>query len=200
MKTLTSRSHSRKGFTLVELLVVVAIIAILAGLGLAVAGRAKDRANQATASAAISKLGNAIDLYFDKYDELPLSEGESTDVEKQTDSELMNILCGVESARDQNPFLTPFFEFKAAKGAGNDKYNGLDRDRTQAELYAPWRTRNRNDRYYRVILDYDYNKELEEPSNIGDDILYGSRYLIYTLGKDGEIGQGHNTDNVYSWR
>ena len=200
MKAHTSRTLSRKGFTLVELLVVIAIIAVLAGLGLSVAAGAKQRAAEATAAAAIRSLSDAIDLYFDKYDELPLSEGETTDAEKRSDNELMGPLVGLESAKDQNPYQISFFEFKAARGSSNAKYNGLDRDQSQAALYGPWRTKEVNDRYYQVIFDYDYNKEIQEPSNLGNDVQYGPKYLIYCYGKDGKIGQANNLDNVYSWK
>ncbi|MDA7863737.1 type II secretion system GspH family protein [Akkermansiaceae bacterium] len=200
MKTRTARPLSRKGFTLVELLVVVAIIAVLAGLGLGVAKMAKDRANDVTAKAAIGKLGSAIDLYLDKYDELPLSEGETTDTEKRTDNELMGPLCGLESSKDQNPYQISFFEFKGAKGSGNDKYGGLDRSQTEAQLYGPWRTRNVNDRYYQVIFNYDYNDNIEVPTNLGSDTVYGVKFLIYSYGKDGKIGQENNQDNVYGWK
>jgi len=200
MKLLKSRSLSKKGFTLVELLVVVSIIAVLAGLGLSVASMARNKAAEATAQAAVRSLSDAIDLYYDKYDELPLSEGEQTDAEKRTDTELMAPLCGLEIARDENPYQISFFEFKAAKGAGNNRYNGLYRTQSEAQLFGPWRTQNVNDRYYQVVFDYDYDKEIQEPATLGNEIQYGPRYLIYSYGRDGRIGQEYNVDNIYSWK
>ena len=200
MKAHTSRSLSRKGFTLVELLVVVSIIAILATLAGAGAKTAMEAAKKAKARAAMKTLADAVDLYYDRYDSLPLSDGADGDTEFRTDSELMNVLCGLESAKIENPYLTSFFEYKSAKGKGNNQFDGLARTETEAQLFGPWKTRNINERYYQVILDLDYDKEVREPSNLGNKIQYGRRYLIYSYGKDGKIGQEYNIDNLYNWR
>ncbi|MGJ8696418.1 MAG: type II secretion system protein [Verrucomicrobiaceae bacterium] len=200
MKAHSSSLTSRKGFTLVELLVVISIIAILATLAIAGAGMALNKAKEAKSRAAIEALSKSIELYFDKENQLPLGGDYATDVEKRTDNELMSVLCGLESAQAENPSRTAYFEFKKAKGKGNNLVDGLYRTQTEAQLFGPWKTKNKDDRYYFVIFDYDYDKEIQEPSSLGNEIQYGRKYLIYCYGKDGKIGNENNLDNIYNWK
>lgn len=60
---------ARPGFTLVELLVVVAIAGILAGLLLPVLAQARDRARQSACASNLRQLGGAVTLYAQDYDE-----------------------------------------------------------------------------------------------------------------------------------
>lgn len=59
----------RRGFTLIEMLVVIAIIAILAGMLFPVFARARDTANQAVCISNLRQLGVSIRLYGDDYDD-----------------------------------------------------------------------------------------------------------------------------------
>jgi prepilin-type N-terminal cleavage/methylation domain-containing protein/prepilin-type processing-associated H-X9-DG protein len=61
--------RARKGFTLVELLVVVAIIAILAGILYPVFSQARAKAQQTACAANVKQLGTAIQIYVQDYDE-----------------------------------------------------------------------------------------------------------------------------------
>lgn len=58
-----------RGFTLVELLVVIAIIAILAALLLPALQKAKEAARRAVCTAHLSQLGKAFAAYIDEYNE-----------------------------------------------------------------------------------------------------------------------------------
>ncbi|MCB9790677.1 type II secretion system protein [Candidatus Nomurabacteria bacterium] len=69
-----------KGFTLVELLIVMGIIAVLAVLGVAVARFAIQRANNIQHSDAVDELGNAMQLYYGDKREYP-TVAEFTDFE-----------------------------------------------------------------------------------------------------------------------
>jgi general secretion pathway protein G len=63
MRTLSSRGHARRGFTLIEILVVIVVIAILATLVAPNVFRHVGAAKSATAKSQIEMIGAALDAY-----------------------------------------------------------------------------------------------------------------------------------------
>lgn len=60
----------RRGFTLIEMLVVIAIIAIIAGLLFPVFARAKATAKQTACVSNLSQIGKSVGMYMGDYDDL----------------------------------------------------------------------------------------------------------------------------------
>jgi prepilin-type N-terminal cleavage/methylation domain-containing protein len=75
MKTISLPSNRRRAFTLVELLTVIAIIAILAALLLPVLGRAKLNAQKTQAKLQVQDILTAIQNYNSAYSRFPVSSG-----------------------------------------------------------------------------------------------------------------------------
>lgn len=72
-RTPSSRINVRRGFTLIEVLVVVAIIALLAAILFPVFARAREQARRSSCASNLKQLGLAIAQYTQDYDErLPL--------------------------------------------------------------------------------------------------------------------------------
>ncbi len=63
------RVRARSGFTLIELFVVIAIIAILAALLFPVFGQARERARQAACLSNVKQIGLSLSLYVQDFDE-----------------------------------------------------------------------------------------------------------------------------------
>ena len=75
MKTKTNNSNNataKRGFTLVELLVVIGIIAILAGMILPALSKAKDSAKKAQAKSEMQNISGAVRTYEAEYSRYPI--------------------------------------------------------------------------------------------------------------------------------
>src|SRR4051794_29372201 len=70
-KLFPGRRSSRLAFTLIELLIVIAIIAILAGLLVPVAGRISVSRMKSVSRAELTQIATAIDAYKAKYNFYP---------------------------------------------------------------------------------------------------------------------------------
>lgn len=84
--------QNKKGFTLVELLMVVAVIGILVSIAIPAALSVRREAQIATARQNMMDIATAVESYFQEYGRLP---------EASTSREIMQILVGLN--RDQNP-------------------------------------------------------------------------------------------------
>ncbi|MGA0334382.1 MAG: type II secretion system protein, partial [Kiritimatiellia bacterium] len=104
------------GFTLIEMLVVIAIIALLAGLLFPAVSSALNTAKKAKAQTAAQNIETAVMVYSNEYNgRLPIeaagySVAETTDDSKNILIVLMNLNTGVNSGYELNPKRITFLE------------------------------------------------------------------------------------------
>jgi prepilin-type N-terminal cleavage/methylation domain-containing protein len=199
MKHTLPTSFTRRGFTLVELLVVISIIAVLASLGFGMYNKALETTKKTEATQCLSNLIMACDSFFEEYQALPMATTSAIDAEQVTDNRLMGPLLGQQGSQDENPKFQTFFTWKQAKGKGASAVGGLERTENRAELVGPWFNPSKSDRYYRLMFNYDYDNQLREPQVLGNEIVWDVRVIGYHMGKDGKVGGSNDSDNVYSW-
>lgn len=152
-----SADTSRSGFTLLELLIVISIIAILAAIAFPATSLVMTQARKAQAKTQAQGIVNAIKLYETQYAVLPLgnSPGEQQIL---TDQNFINILTGVD--QDQNPKETVFIEGKVAKQAAGSKparSGFVEEGGGSQSLVDPWGNP------YVVIMDADDDKQIKVP-------------------------------------
>ncbi len=188
MKT-TSYSSSSKGFTLVELLVVVAIIAVLASATFAIGPAMMNRARKVSAQASASSINNAIEMYYTEYSALPTTTANNaspTEVALTTSVggtgvDIIKVLSG-EDLLSQNPRKMRFLTGKEAKnGRDGFIYSG----NLVTAMLDPW-----GQPFY-ILMDYDYNELLSvriaTPKSSPTTTvipLRGRRAAVYSLGVD----------------
>ena len=135
------REKQRAAFTLLELLVVVGIIAILAGILLPMVGAAFRKAEQATARQAVHAIAAAIEQYQVEYGKLPIANdaqhGAVDGAESHTD--VMDALMAKND--DANPKKIIFLQ--------------TEKTITGSSYTDPW------DEEYLVYLDKDYDQKTQ---------------------------------------
>lgn len=191
--TLHRTAAACRAFTLIELLIVIAIIAILAGLAFPAVQGALESGRKAQARNDLQQLVMAVRAFQLEYGRLPTVDGSgefSTDNDK-----LMNVLRGTADAGAQlqmNPRKIPFMEPKIAKTTKG----GLGPD---GKFYDPWGTP------YRVRLDEDYNNNIDNfySSGAGFGTLNYS-VIAASAGPDKTPGSGNKDagtakDDLTSW-
>lgn len=191
---MNSSHASRSAFTLIELLTVIAIIGILAGLLLPALGKARQKAKIAKAQTEVSSLEAAWKAYFTEYGKWPCSatqcppggqpatEGTSQGV--QAFSEIVALLGGYagtvnsyQPARD-NPRLIRFLEIpqKSISSTG--------------AFVDPWGNP------YKMLFDLDYDNWIGTP-NFGN---IARSVIVWSRGPDGkDVTAAEQQDDIRSW-
>jgi prepilin-type N-terminal cleavage/methylation domain-containing protein len=158
--TLPYRSSKRAGFTLVELLVVIGIIAILASVILSAGGNALKAAERAKANNLANQIQTSCIAYYTEYSVYPVPTGTATgadyfigDTDATNWKSLIQALCGNIDPYTGTGNQTPTTPNTRAIGFLN--LRPADVDVNDAPLNPlPFSTANK---YFNIGLDNDYS-------------------------------------------
>lgn len=133
------------GMTLIELMVVIMIIMVVAGIGFPLLGKGRKLAKMAQASRATVQLAAAVENYYLEYGKYPLQNGASDKHYNDSFTDLTNLfntLYGYNTDDFHNPREVVFYEPRLdSLGKGNT-------------LLDPWGTN------YHVWADWDLSRTL----------------------------------------
>jgi prepilin-type N-terminal cleavage/methylation domain-containing protein len=191
------------GFTLVELLVVITIIAVLAGAATPMALSAIQKAKKTRALNTCVGIASAVNSYYTEYGAMP-KDGMSADttVDTKTDIDFLNVLLGTETV--DAPLNTRAIKFLSVEeGKKQGTTGGIDglvynkEDGKLEGLFDPWGGR------YFVMLDGDYDEEIKVQPAAADETktLRGRRVAVWSNGADAVSGTGGKVaDDVKTWK
>ena len=183
MQMTRSNKHS---FTLIEMLVVMVIIVILAGLLLPVVQVAKTSADQARAKENIHQLAAAFRSYFSEFGRWPSNTIAAANISGapagSTDSYIPTNLFA-------NTSSITFYDYSTKDILTNTTCSCF-------VLVDPWKNP------YRVRLDTGYKGAVKNPFDNSTSLQWG--FAIWSMGPDGANDLGGDTsflnkDNPKSW-
>ncbi len=162
--------NKKKGFTIIELLTVLAIIGILAGLIMGAAGKAREKAMIAKARASISSLETAISMFQTDIGDYPAS----------TNANLVTCLtsssnCSVGTASVQMN--------TSQRESWGGPYMNFQNEASTGVFFDPWGS------------PYDYTNQ---GTNHGIGADYSSYVDIWSSGPDKDFNT--TDDNVTNWK
>ena len=190
------RSRSSAGFTLMELLVVISIILILAGMSFAVSTKVLEKAKKARAANTASQLVQAISTYYTEYRKYPVkTAGGGQDTTVQSSNELMDVLLAAEG-NELNPRRIVFFSGNQAKGSSKRYRGGVAGSGTGGgTLHDPF---DKGTGLYTVVMDTNYNGRLADPETGGGSENIPKSVIAWSFGPDGEDDKGKK-DDIATW-
>jgi prepilin-type N-terminal cleavage/methylation domain-containing protein len=136
------QNTTQQGFTLVELLVTIAIIAILAGILLPTVVKAFQKANQAKVRTELKSIETAVKAYMNEYSKLPIDDGEQGDPDFETTESYSKDFV-IKKLTGDNPRKIVFLESSSSDGT----------------FLNPW------DKQYLMWIDSNYDNEIKIGTN-----------------------------------
>lgn len=189
--SISQQKSDRGAFTLMELLVVITIIMILAGMAFPGAKGVLDRARKAGAENQALQVRSSIAAYYTEYRRYPLASTGGGESAIRTNETLMDILLGADGNK-YNPRGISFFAGKKAKGGkGGLVMSGSG----GGKLVDPW-----GELFY-VIMDTDYNNRVTAPfskTNEAGNNEIPQNVIVWSTGPDGAESDDVK-DNITTW-
>lgn len=179
----------RSGFTLVELLVVVAIIALLAGVALPSFGSIFKKMKREQARTLAMQIGNSVKNYYAEYSKYPLppdySGGEVAPL--RTDEILTGTLMGTNL--EMNPKKIKYLpDLKSVEAGGGF---GLMTSGELITVVDPW-----SEEFY-VYMDADYSGDIDNPDTTSTSTKLYQGVLVFSAGEDKDAATWE--DNIKTW-
>ncbi len=183
MKLGNNRRHSFwRGFTLVELLVVITIIALLAGLLLPAVLNAIKKAEMTKAKGEVSALANAVDAYYHEYSKYPGQTAATADyLYNSTPQDYIFLVATLRGtnittwstsgnqAGLSNPKQIAFLSVDERSIATNGTY--------QYQFVDPWGVP------YNVIADWNFDNKIDNPAKQADGMnVYNKGVAVWSAG------------------
>jgi prepilin-type N-terminal cleavage/methylation domain-containing protein len=193
------------GFTLLELLVVITVIAVLAGLLFPAIQSALERARKVQAKNDLVQIVTAVNAFYTEYGRYPttVTSGDATYGPGATPTDAvfkeLRALSGSSMNTRQVVFISPPEDATQASPKGKIGSDG--------QFHDPWTTA------YSIKIDADYDNQVGNPygssGGAGPDPLRQG-IVTWSLGKDRKLGNtgdnlfknatGVQSDDVISWQ
>lgn len=226
MNSPSRRLSTAAAFTLVELLTVIAIIAVLMGLLFPAIGIIKEQARKVQAKNDVTNIVAAVKQYYTEYGKYPPVvdppvPGGADDIVGDSvalatvvnNNALFNTLRsipeGVNTNYKFNPRRIVFFEGKGAADANSPRAGFADKSTNPADkgnYFDPW------GKQYNIVIDSDYDNVLKIDAQYSDFVEPNAPRVgvgAFSLGKDNKLGTEDDktykkgstpSDDVISWQ
>lgn len=196
------KEASRRAFTLIELMVVIAIIAILLGLALPAYQGVLERAKKVEAKNDLIQIATAVNAFYTEYGKYPLTTGTSGD----------GYSCGGTTGANCRDVLNPLRNLDATLNPRQIVFLSPPEDTTQTnpkgkigsdgQFHDPWGSP------YGISVDADYDNQVPNvyvPDTGAGPAKVRQGVIAWSLGKDTKLGNNGdnkftNSDDVISWQ
>jgi prepilin-type N-terminal cleavage/methylation domain-containing protein len=191
--------RSDEAFTLLELLVVIAMIAVLAGLLFPAIQSILERAKKVQAKNDLTQIVTAVNAYYTEYGKYPIATDDNP-LNNTADLfyTLRAISTGANTGNSANPrqviFISPPEDTSQANPRGKIGSDG--------QYHDPWGTA------YKVAINGTYDTQIDNPYH--PDTGAGPAFIRqgtigWSVGKDHQIGDNGDqkfagSDDVISWQ
>jgi prepilin-type N-terminal cleavage/methylation domain-containing protein len=194
------RMTKEDAFTLIELLIVIAIIAVLLGLAFPMFQGVLDRAKKAQAKNDVTQIVTAVNAFYTEYGRYPIDSSITTDAGAtyggSTSSKVLfdELRAKTTSLNTrQIVFISPPEDTTQTRPKGKIGNDG--------QFHDPWTTA------YGITIDANYDNQVPNPygsGGAGADLIRQG-VIAWSLGKDAGLGnKGDKTftgsDDVISWQ